>query len=300
MERKLNFTADMRHENKILRNVLLSEFSLSRKLITKLKRTPGGIRVNQEDVYVTRRLHTGDLVELILEEGQETSSNVVAVEGPLRVLYEDADILVVDKGAGIPVHPSQNHYASSLGNFVAYYYVQRGESLVFRPVNRLDKDTSGLVLIAKNAHSGHLLHEQTKEGKIKKEYTAVVQGITPAEGIIDLPIGRCAGSTIKREVRDGGKRAVTLYTRIAAAEGMSLLRVVTQTGRTHQIRVHLAHIGHPLVGDFLYGKEEAKIIPRHALHAGHMVFFHPISHESMAFDSPLPEDMQKLAPGGAQ
>jgi 23S rRNA pseudouridine1911/1915/1917 synthase len=294
MERKLTFRAGQRHEDKMLKNILLSELSLSRKLITKLKRTPGGIKVNAEEAYVIRRLHAGDTVELLIEEEYETSPHVVAVEGPLCILYEDADILVVDKGPGIPIHPSQNHYENSLGNFVAYYYAQRGEVLVFRPINRLDKNTSGIVLIAKNAHSGHLLHQQTKEGLIQKEYIAIVQGITKPEGVIDAPIGRVSGSTIKREVQEGGKKALTTYIRQDISDNMSCLKIKTKTGRTHQIRVHMAYIGHPLMGDFLYGSEEPQKISRHALHVKHMSFFHPITKEIMHFTSPVPNDMKKL------
>lgn len=294
MERKLTFCAGEHHNNKMLKDVMLFELSLSRKLISKMKRTPGAIQINGEEVFVTRRLNVGDVVEFLLEEEKDTSANVVAAQGPLCVLYEDEDILVVDKGAGIPVHPSQNNYENSLGNFVAFYYAQKGECVVFRPINRLDKNTSGIVLIAKNAHSGHLLHSQTIEGGLGKEYTAIVEGMPPEEGVIDAPIDRVDGSTIERQVQEGGKRAITLYKRLDTQGSISLLTVVTKTGRTHQIRVHLAYIGHPLVGDFLYGKEDPERILRHALHMGHLKFCHPITKEKMEFFSPLPNDMKKL------
>lgn len=294
MERKLCFTADEKLNNKTLRQVFANELALSHTCVTRLKKNPAGILVNGQAVFVSYTLRPGDKVELLLAEKEEASAHVEPVFGPLCILYEDEDILVVDKEAKVPVHPSQNHHGDTLANFVAWYYGQKGESLIFRPVNRLDANTSGIVLIAKNAHAGSLLNRRVQAGEMRKEYRAIVEGVAPAEGVIDAPIGRAPGSVIGRQVQEGGKEALTLFWREEVSNGMSLLRVETKTGRTHQIRVHLAHIGHPLVGDFLYGKEEPERMDRHALHMGAMSFSHPVTKKALRFTSPMPSDMERL------
>ena len=294
MERKITFFADERHAGRMIKEVLKGEFAFSHKLITRMKQRENGVMVNGAHVFVTYRLKAGDSVALVVEEEGAASENIVPVRGDLIVLFEDTDILVVDKPAGVPVHPSQDHYTDSLANYVAYYYAQKGRSTIFRPINRLDRNTSGIVLIAKNQYCAHLLHAKTKNREIKKEYMAIVYGTAPERGEICAPIGRCEGSTIERRVMEGGKEAVTQYKRVDHTKEASLLRVTTLTGRTHQIRVHLSYIGHPLIGDFLYGKEEPEKIIRHALHMGSLTFSHPLTGEEMHFHSPLAADMQKL------
>ena len=199
--------------------------------------------------------------------------------------------MVINKPADMPIHPSQGNYDNTLANAVAYYYAQKGEPFTYRCINRLDRDTTGLLILAKHMYSASLLSDMVKNRKIHREYLAVAEGKTPSSGIIDAPIRRVDGSTIERQVDyEQGDYACTHYKRLCYKNGYSLVSLTLKTGRTHQIRVHMKHIGHPLPGDFLYNPNY-HVIKRQALHSHCLSFEHPITKEPLTFSSPLPDDM---------
>lgn len=221
----------------------------SHSCLVHLKKTKEGIKRNGVRTYTTDRLSFGDVLETVFIE-EESSGNIVTSKIPLDIVYEDEDLLVVNKAADTPVHPSQGNYENSLANGVANYYWKQGEHFVFRCINRLDRDTTGLVVIAKNMLSGAVLSRAMVNREIHRTYLAVVKGRLPKLEVIDLPIARKVGSTIERCVnRDFGERAVTHYECVKRNEKYSLAKVWLETGRTHQIRVHMNAIGHPLPGD---------------------------------------------------
>ncbi|MBO7196718.1 MAG: RluA family pseudouridine synthase [Clostridia bacterium] len=230
----------------------LYSLGLSVTLVKKAKY--GGILLNGHAVTVRATVNVGDKLEIYLDE--QVSEGIPPMDIPLTVLYEDEDILAVDKPTNMPTHPSKGNNLPTLANSVMGYY---GGSFVFRSVNRLDRDTSGVVIIAKNKISASALSESMKKGLWNKKYHALVEGCpSPEEGTIDAPIERIEEGNIKRTVRDDGKRAITLFKVIEKYENSSLCEITLLTGRTHQIRVHMSHIGHPLVSDFLYGTKTEK------------------------------------------
>lgn len=264
---------------------------LSHALLVQLKRYPDGLLRNGEPVFTNARLSVGDTLQINL---RETHTTLVPVSLPLRIIYEDEDLFIIDKPAGMPVHPSHGNRENALANALAALYAQRGEPFVFRAIGRLDKNTSGLMLVAKNGLSGCLLSAMAVNRRISREYLAVCKGKLPPAGTIDAPIARVAGSALRREVRAGGDRAVTHFERLAFHDGLSLARVWLETGRTHQIRVHMAHIGHPLPGDFLYCPDFSRFT-RHALHSARLRFPHPLTGELLTFASPLPAEFRACA-----
>lgn len=272
-----------------------TEMEASSALIKRLKKSEDGIKINGKRAYTNEILHTGDEVEINFED-ESPSENIIPTKGDIDIIYEDGDLLIINKAAGIPVHPSKGHVADSLANFVAYYFNKKGETPVFRCVTRLDRGTSGVCVIAKNSRAQDILRKEMQNGQTGKKYLAVSVGIFDKKsGIIDRNIRRIPGiTTIKREVCDGdGKRAVTEYRILKEQNGLSLAEVILHTGRTHQIRVHFAAEGHPLYGDWLYGKENEKI-GRPALHCAEITLFHPDTKEKLCFSAPLPEDMRSL------
>lgn len=271
----------------------------SKPVLTQLKKTPQGIQKNGVWAYVKEQLNTGDSLQIHLEE-EEASKNILPVEIPLSICYEDEDLLILNKPANMPVHPSLNHYEYTLANGVAGYYASQNISYVFRCMNRLDKNTTGLVVLAKNMLSAAVLSKQVKERSLHRQYLAIADGITPEQGIIDAPIGRSGDSTIERRIDyENGEWAVTHYKRIAVTringQSLSLVSLQLETGRTHQIRVHMQSIGHPLLGDFLYHPDFA-LIGRQALHSAKVEFVHPVTGKKMEFTCELPEDMKQLFP----
>ena len=261
--------------------------------IVYLKKTKEGIKRNGVWAYTKDKLELEDVLETVFEE-EEFSENIIAVEMPLDIIYEDEDILVLNKAADTPIHPSQGNYANSLANGVANYYEKQGVKFVFRCINRLDRDTTGLVVIAKNMLSGAILNQAMVKREIHRTYLAVVKGELPENGTIDFPIARKDGSTVERCVDTVcGERAVTHFQLVEKNEKYSLAKVWLETGRTHQIRVHMNAIGHPLPGDFLYHNDRSEI-GRQALHSWRLEFTHPVTGEKMSFEQPLPEDMRKL------
>ena len=225
----------------------------------------------------------------------ERRSGILPAPGPLDIVYEDGDVVVLNKAPGVPVHPGPGHYSDTVGNYLLHYYDQEGAEGDFHPVHRLDRGTSGLLVVARHPHAQEVLKEQLHTDGFRREYLAVCQGVPePPAGTVDAPLGPKPGSLVEQMVRPDGKPARTHYEVVKAGENCALVRLVLDTGRTHQIRVHLAHLGHPLVGDFLYGTEEPDRIPRPALHSHRLTFRHPITGQEMAFTAPVPPDMRRL------
>lgn len=271
----------------------LKEKQYSTAIITHLKSTPNGILLNGEWAYVRDLLKEGDVVTIQLTE-EASSSNIVPSPLPLHIVYEDEDLLIVNKEANTPIHPSQGNYDNTLANAVAYYYAQKNESFVYRCINRLDRDTTGLLIIAKHMYSASLLSTMVEQRAIHREYLAIASGKTPDIGTIVAPIGRVDGSTIERHVdEEYGEYACTHYKTLKYKNGYSLVSLKLETGRTHQIRVHMKHIGHPLPGDFLYNPDYS-IINRQALHSYQLSFCHPITGKEMLFTASLPIDMKQI------
>ena len=240
-------------------------------------------------------LNGGDCLFIHFEE-TEGSENIVATNLPLSICYEDEDILVVNKPADMPIHPSMNNYDNTLANAVCHYYQTQGIPYTFRCVNRLDRDTTGLTILAKHLISSAILNSEVSVRGISREYLAIVKGFTEDEGTVNAPIGRKEGSTIERQIDVlHGETAITHYKRLAYQNGLSLISLKLETGRTHQIRVHMKSIGHPLIGDFLYNPDFTKI-NRQALHSYRLRFTHPVTKKPLVFTAPLPEDMQALFP----
>ena len=260
MERKLIYEISQDFNGKTLKD-LLKYNKISVAMTTKLKKKEKGILLNGKRVFVTEKLSTGDILELLTESEEDHSEFIYPTEGTLDILYEDEDFLAVNKPPYLPVHPSKGHPYDSLANIVVYYYKQKSENFTFRCVNRLDKDTSGVTLIAKNAYAHELMRRLSIENQIHKTYYAIIHGTPqPIEGEINLPIYRPEEATIKRIVDPRGKEAITIYKTVKTNDKISLVKINLITGRTHQIRVHFSHIGHPLAGDFLYGNENDGVI----------------------------------------
>lgn len=294
MNRIFTYIIPVEFEGKTILSFLKHK-QYSSPIITHLKRTELGILLNDQWGRVRDILHTDDILKITLAE-TTTSDNIVPSPLPLSIVYEDEDLMVVNKASNTPIHPSQGNYDNTLANAVAYLYQKRNEPFVYRCMNRLDRDTSGLLILAKNMYSASLLSSMIKNREIHREYLAIATGFVPEQGIIDQPIGRVDGSTIEREVNPvTGDPARTHFKRIAYKNGYSLVSLKLETGRTHQIRVHMKFIGHPLPGDFLYNPDYS-IIDRQALHSYRLSFSHPITKEPLIFTASLPTDMQNIFP----
>ncbi len=272
-----------------IKNIIRQELGFSSAVLTHLKKYPEGIMLNGKSVFPTCSAKAGDVLELCLKD--KASENIVPVKMDLDILYEDEDILVVNKPRNMPTHPSQNHHSDTLANGVMGYYSDR--EFTFRVITRLDRDTSGIVLIAKNKISSASLTRQLADGKLKKTYLALCHG-SPKEtkGVINAPIDRADGSTILRCVSPDGKDAVTEYEKIGEQGELSVLRLHLLTGRTHQIRVHLSHIGNPIFGDDMYGSPAQGESIR--LHCQSITFNHPLNGEIIRINAPVPDDMKNL------
>lgn len=268
-----------------VQNFLRRGCGLSWRMVVKLKQVPRGITADDVPVRTIDRLRAGQTVVLRLPED---AVRIEPAEMPLHIVYEDEYLLVVNKPPYLAVHPSAGKPEPTLANGVVAHYEKQGLPLSFRPVNRLDRNTSGLLVAAKNPHIAYALTGQTR-----KEYRAIVLGRLEGEGMIDQPIRVKEGCCITREVGEGGKDSRTRWWSLGSDGEISLLRVVIETGRTHQIRVHMAWLGHPLAGDTMYGTDET-LLPRHGLHCAVMAFTHPITGEPLRFESPLPADMTDL------
>ena len=307
MQRKITYYVDkIKPGQKI--SGFLKEKGYSEQNLVNLKKNLKSIEVNDTYVYQNYVLQQGDILNVYIRE-TESSRQIIPVELPIDIVYEDEDLLVVNKPAGMPIHPSRNNPDNSLGNALAWYYKQKQQAFVFRCINRLDRDTSGLTIVAKHMVSGAILAQmvaaKSRDGLqaqgIHREYLAIVEGnVEPAEGVINAPIARKESRCLERVVDyEKGDRAITHYQKLKTWKNarsnkkMSLVALQLETGRTHQIRVHMAWFGHPLAGDTLYGNDGARL-PRHALHCAETVFPHPESGAQMQFICPLPEDMAGL------
>lgn len=302
MERRLTYRITKDYDRCTIKDFLKHQ-GYSGKNIIELKKTRESILLNGVWEYVAKRMAAGDMLEIRIMEN-EKNDRIIPVCLPFPIVYEDEDLLIVNKPANMPTHPSLHNYDNSLANAAAYHFGMRGIPYTFRCINRLDKDTTGLTILAKHMVSASLLSSLIKERKITREYRAIVSGTLDNDyGTIDAPIGRCSDSLITRMVDYAdGERAVTHYKKLATCNNRTYVSLHLETGRTHQIRVHMAHIGHPLIGDYLYNPDyRQKPLPsctaymnRQALHAYRLAFLHPITKKNMEFTAPLPDDMQAL------
>lgn len=290
MRREVEYVVPVERDGVLLREILRREVGISASLLRRMKQMENSILKNDVPAFVTVPVRAGDVLKLVLEE-EEGSDGVVPTEGKLNIYFENEDVLVVSKPHDMSVHPSHGHFTTSLANIVVYHYNTLGHKFIFRPVNRLDRGTSGLMAIAKNAYAHSFFTDMIREGKFTREYLAVTEGVPKVKnGTIDAPIARKDGSTIERMVSLDGKRAVTHYEVLEERCGRALVKLKLDTGRTHQIRVHMAHIGTPLVGDFLYGAEISDF-PRVALHSHTLKTPLPFCNESVSLKSEMPQDM---------
>lgn len=311
MERILSWNITREQEGMSVEEYLRTR-GCSHHVLTHLKRTACGISLNGVWAYTNQPLKTGDTLQIRLLEA-EASPNITPVRLPLTIVYEDEDLMVVNKPSDMPIHPSINNHDNTLANAVMYHFASRGIPYVYRCINRLDRDTSGLLILAKHMLSGAILSKMSASRQIHREYLAIVEGTLPLAGTIDAPIARAEGSAIMRCVDFvRGETAVTHYRRqqcfrIAPECGeeqplpglvtpsiLSLASIRLETGRTHQIRVHMKHIGHPLIGDFLYYPDSRHLITRQALHSHRLTFSHPITGKPLCFTCSLPEDMERI------
>lgn len=278
--------------NKTINEILCNEFNFSNRLLTKLINTN---RIYFNDVQVdTRNKIKYDGTLKVNFDYNEDNSNIIPTKMDLNIIYEDEWILAINKPAGIPIHPSRLHYTDSMSNGVKYYFNSIHLNKKIRPVNRLDLNTSGLVVFAKCEYIQEQFSKQMSNNLFKKDYLCIVDGILQEKtGIINLPISRKHGSIIERTINQNGKNSVTHYTVLNEFENYSFIQCKLETGRTHQIRVHMQAIGHPILGDTLYGKK-SKLINRQALHSYKIEFIHPISKQTLTVVANLPNDMNKL------
>ena len=276
-----------------LKNIL----GCSGRKIQKLTRVKG-ILLNNKPVFLQRKVKAGDRIKVL--NLQDKSYGVVPEPGTVQILYEDSELVVVNKPARMLVHPTGRTERGTLANYLAHYFQQQGQVLTIRPLHRLDRDTTGCVVFAKKAGIQSELEQQLKQGMFKRIYWALVPGrVEPPLGEIDLPLGTDELRPNRRTVHEQGERAVTRYrtlmTELISELSMevSLLELNLITGKTHQIRVHLAHIGHPVLGDRMYGKP-SPLISRQALHARTVTFIHPANGQEVTVQAPWPEDFSKI------
>lgn len=285
MIRRIQYTIPGSYDAACVQSFLKNHAGYSSQLIKELKKAPNGIVLNGSPARSIDPVYENDMLEISLPQSHSTAAPSPMA---LKIVYEDDDVLVVDKPPALPVHPSIGHYRDTLANGVAYYLRQRDKDTAFHAVNRLDKDTSGLVLIGLHAYAASRLAKS-----VRKEYTALCKGVLTGSGTIDAPIRREAGSIIRREVGEGGHRAVTHWLALASDGENTLLKIILETGRTHQIRVHFAHIGHPLVGDTLYSSGHPKL-SRQALHCSRLTFQQPVTGRILDLHSELYKDIMEV------
>jgi 23S rRNA pseudouridine1911/1915/1917 synthase len=301
-----------------LKTIVQNRMHVSRKLLSRLKLTEQGITLNGKREYISVRVHTGDIVEVRME--QEESEDILPQELPLDILYEDDHLLVLNKAAGMIVHPTHGHYVNTLANGVVHYWQCQGKSFRFRPIHRLDQETSGTLAIAKNPFIHQQISEQMQAHQVKKEYIALVHGVMESEeGTVNAPIDRDPEEPHIRIVTETGYAAVTHYQVERRFRAATMVRLWLETGRTHQIRVHMKHLGHPLIGDKFYKLERDEALEldeacaaeaepsndqevsgttgefglqRHALHACTLGFVHPALKQWIEFEASLPADLE--------
>lgn len=296
MSAVLEYTVTEKYAGKTVEYVLKKEFNVSSSLLTYLKLN-ARLFINGEVCRSVDVASSGDILTADVSENNSGFGNILPWEKELDIIYEDDFLLIVNKSGNMASHPCLGNYEQTLANAVMYYWHTKREYHNYHIVNRLDKDTSGVCVIAKNRFAHGVISKQMRDGIVEKGYMAIVHGTPePDSGYIELPIKRADASVIKRIVAPDGKYAKTLYRTVTSVKDYSLQEIQLETGRTHQIRVHFAHIGHPLVGDWLYGNgdEEKELIGRQALHAGYIKFIHPADKTEMSFNCDLPCDMLEL------
>lgn len=289
--KKLVFVANDVDKGRELKEILYDEMKLSSRLVRKAKRNKN-ILVNGNKITFHAKLRVGDVVEVIMEEApnQFEAENI-----PIDIAYQDMDLMIVNKPSGIVVHPTKGHQAGTLANALVHLMEQTGEEFRIRFVNRLDRDTSGLIIVAKNQYTQQELSKQMQDNLVEKNYLAVVKGVMQKDkGTIDAPIGLENPEDIERKVYGDGQPSVTHYEVVQRLKGATLVRVKLETGRTHQIRVHMKHIGYPLIGDILYGYVNEELIGRQALHAESLEFNQTRTGERITVKSNMPKDMEEL------
>ncbi|ALC91838.1 pseudouridine synthase [Bacillus sp. FJAT-18017] len=290
---KLTWTITAKDTGKLIKE-FLRENEISSASLTDIKFRGGSILVGEREVNVLYRLIEGDTLDVYFPL-EEPAEGMEGEDIPIEILFEDEYLLVVNKPPGMNTIPSREHPSGSLANALIGYYRSIGLAATTHIVTRLDRDTSGIVLVAKHRHAHHLFSKLQKTGGVKRTYEALVKGVLlEKEGTIIAPIGRKSSSIIEREVRDDGQYAATQYKVLKEVDhDFSHLELKLETGRTHQIRVHMSHLGHPLLGDSLYGGTVEKI-GRQALHCRQISFSHPFHHKQMSFQASMPQDMAML------
>ena len=289
---KLTYTIQPNDNFFNVKELLKLKFQISDRLLVKLKKNKK-IWLNSTPTFVDSRLKPFDIVEILIDF-EEKSENIIPTQMDLNIIYEDEYYIVINKPSGIAIHPSILHYTDSLANGVKIYFEQKNIKKKIRPINRLDKDTSGIVIFAKNEYIQEFLVKEMKKNTFFKEYIAVCEGMFESKiGTINLPIGRKENSIIERCVCSDGDIAITHYNVLKSLKNTSVVHVTLETGRTHQIRVHLSNIGHPILGDTLYGNPSS-VINRQALHAYKVKFIHPITGLNVEYIATIPSDIKSI------
>lgn len=291
--RILTHTVLPEEEGRMVKGILRGSLQLSYTLLKSLKWRENAILLNGQSVHVNAIVHAGDAVSVALSERTPREDLYRENTAAPNIVYEDEDLLVLNKPAGVAMHPKADDAAApSLAAMLTGYL---GEGSVPHFVSRLDKGTSGLLIAAKSGYVHDRLRRALHSSELRREYRAVAVGqVTPPCGVIDAPIGRADGSIIRRCVREDGLVSRTEYEVLQTTEHFTLLRLRPETGRTHQLRVHMAYLGHPLAGDWLYGTENKNLIARPALHSYELWFTQPITGQELHFTAPIPQDMQRL------
>ena len=288
MDRVLAIKIDLSQEGRSIKDILRNDLRVSAAILTQLKKEKDGILLEGNPVFATERVKAGETLQVTIRDGV---SPMAGTKLPLSVLYEDEDVIVLNKPRSMPTHPSQNHHEDTLANGLMGYF--KGQNFIFRAITRLDKDTSGVVLVAKNPLAGAVLVEDMKLGRIQKEYVAITNGAPdPSKGRVEAPIRRQKESIVLRCVSPDGREALTRYETVKKEESLALVRLIPLTGRTHQLRVHMSYLGCPIYGDDLYGAPQKDEATR--LHCGKLRFFQPVTGEEILVEAPLPEDMTSL------
>lgn len=288
---KYNLMSYTAEEDGVLKEILLDKLGFSVRSISKMKRERT-VNVNGEYRKPTLDAKKGDLIEV---EINEDMANFEPQNLNMGILYDDFDIIMVDKPPYMVVHPTKSHFDGTVANGVTDFIIKKGEKVKVRFVNRLDMNTSGLVIVAKNAYAHHVLSTDMSENLVEKKYIAVVKGVMKEdEGTIDAPIYRPTDDSIKRVVEERGQRSITHYKVVERLDDATVVELKLETGRTHQIRVHLAYLGYGIIGDELYGYVDENLIKRQALHAYSLKFKQPRTREDLEFKAELPDDMKEL------
>ncbi len=292
----LKYTVGKADETLNVGQILRRRFDMSASVLKEMKQK-NGILLNDNPCRSVDKVNNSDIILADVSEDFCNNNKISPFNTPIDVIYEDEFILVVNKPGGMETHPCNSNRESTLANAVMYFWLQKGEYHNCHIVNRLDKNTSGICIIAKNPFAHSVIAGQARNGDFKKFYVALIHRKPDLDkGEINLPIGRSDDSIIKREVRSDGQLAKTMYEVVSHDKNYSLVKILLKTGRTHQIRVHFSAIGHPLVGDWLYGNgdNEGHLIKRQALHAKTVEFLHPATKEKLVFDTEIPEEIKKL------